>query len=99
MRLQVEIATASWTSASLGELAARNSRRLAVGQREALAQRDRRGLVRDAEGEQLAHRTASAPGLGGRLLARARRRRAVGELVELGQLALDAAERTAMIAT
>ena len=61
----------------------RNALGLALGQRDALAQRDRRGLVRDAEGEQLAH---------ARLRARARGSLGalVGELVELAQLALDA---------
>ena len=54
MRLQVEIAAASWMPARCGQLAQRADG-AALGQREALAQVERRGLVGDAEGEQLRH--------------------------------------------
>ena len=54
MRLQVESATASWISVGRDQLA-QHARGAALGQRDALAQLDRRGLVGDAECEQLAH--------------------------------------------
>ena len=76
MRLQVEIATASCTLLARDELA-QDRRPRALGQREALAQRERRGLVRDAEGEQLAHR--AAPRRAGSLAAR----RSAASCVEL----------------
>ena len=50
MRLQVEIAAASWTS---GAESSRDAGGATLGQREPLAQLQRRGLVGDAEGEQL----------------------------------------------
>ena len=53
MRLQVEIAAASWIAAGGGQLAQRRDG-AALGQREALAKLQRRRLVRDAKGEQLA---------------------------------------------
>ena len=61
MRLQVEIATASWTS-SCAVSVAQKPLGLVLVEREALAHRDRRGLVRDAEREQLAHRCAASSG-------------------------------------
>ena len=81
MRLQVEMATASSIS-SCATSSVMKRVGGALGQRQALAQRHGRGVVRDAEDEQLhqrAHRLALA--LLGAL---------VGQLLELGQLALEA---------
>ena len=85
VRLQVEIATASWTSAAPRRSRTNSSAR-GVGQREPLADLDRRGLVRDADREQLAHadvlQVALAPSARTRL----------DVLLELGELALRVAE-------
>ena len=75
MRLQVEIATASPIA---GWAVSSREQRLgaAVGERDALAQRQRRGLVRGAEREQLGHRgTALLGGLLAIVASRASARR------------------------
>ena len=56
MRLQVEITTASCTDSSARSSASTDVARPS-GMRQALAQRQRRGVVRDAEGQEgLGHR-------------------------------------------
>ena len=55
MRLQVEIAAASWISARSHQLA-QDAGRAALGERDPLAQLERRGLVGDAEREELSSR-------------------------------------------
>ena len=68
--------TASWTS-GCSATSCRKPRTALCGQREALAQLHRRGLVRDAERDQLAHATGSlaAGRLGGAVAAARRSRR------------------------
>ena len=70
MRLQVEITTASRTSA-VAVACARELAGLALAERQAFAQRHRRGLVGDAQREQLAH--AGADSRSGSWLRRRRR--------------------------
>ena len=74
MRLQVEIATASWiASCATSSRSTRGG--AALGQRQPLAQRQRRGLVGDAEREQARSFTRS---------------RFSASSFDLGELALDA---------
>ena len=68
---------------------ARKASARAVGQRQPLAQRQRRGLVRDAEREQLAHRRAASRTAGRGSSAARSRAASSSQLVEL---ALDARE-------
>ena len=82
MRLQVEIAAASWMPVGRGQLA-QGADGAALGQREPLAQVERRRLVGDAEGEQLRHQALTSLAL--LLLAFA----LLGEARQLAQLALD----------
>ena len=83
MRLQVEIATASRTPSMRDELA-HHALGLALGQRQPLAQRDRRGLVRDADRERA--RSCLAP-------ARCSRWTEVEHVGKLALQALEAARR------
>ena len=59
MRLQVEIATASWM-ASWSTSSRQHARRAPVGQRQLLAQRQRRGLVVGADDQELASHSSSS---------------------------------------
>ena len=86
MRLQVEIAAASWIASARGQLA-QDAGRAALGQREPLAQLERRGLVGDAEREQLTHRRSTSSRLG--VGSASRLARCSAKLGQLAQLALD----------
>ena len=83
--MQVEIAAASWIPLGGGQLAQRADG-AALGQREPLAQLERRGLVGDAEGQQLAHQALTSSRSGSAASPLARLSAKPGQLA---QLALD----------